>query len=291
MIMLPFLLGQPSTTRTTLTIGGSQLNCVIEGTGPDCLVLGSSVYYPKTFSKELRRHFRFYFVDLRWFSPKYGEANLKNYTLDTLVEDVDEIRKKLKLPKCILLGHSIHGTIAFDYTKHHPQNVSHLIMIGSPPIFGNAAYDTATIDAWKLASPERNRLQAYNWSHPDQIRRPPLLPPDAEDYLAMAPKYWANPRYDARWLWTGVTINAPIFHHLYDTIFHDYRMFDALPKVPVPTLVVTGQFDFIVPSSLWEPYSKISNLSLCNLPNSGHTPQLEEPTRFNQCLLNWYRHH
>jgi proline iminopeptidase len=290
MIILPFLLGQPSTTRTTLRVASSQLNCVIEGSGPACLVLGSSVYYPKTFSKELRRHFRFYFVDLRWFSPKYRETNLKNYTLETLVQDIDQIRTKLKLRKCILLGHSIHGTIAFEYAKRHPQNVSHLIMIGSPPIFGNATYDTATIEAWKEASPERNRLQAYNWSHPDQIRRLPLLPPDAEDYLAMAPKYWANPRYDARWLWKGVTINAPILHHLYDTIFHDYRMFDTTPKVPVPTFVAVGKFDFIVPPSLWAPYSKTPSLTTCIFAKSGHTPQLEEPTLFNETLLAWFHH-
>ena len=291
MIILPFLLGHPSTIRTTLTIGGSRLNCVIEGTGPACLVLGSSVYYPKTFSKDLRHHFRFYFVDLRWFSPRYRETNLKNYTLNTLVTDIDQIRTKLKLRKCILLGHSIHGTIAFEYAKRHPKNITHLIMIGSPPIFGNATYDTATTDAWKEASSARNRLQAYNWSHPDQIRRPPLLPPDAEDYLAMAPKYWANPRYDARWLWTGVTINAPIFHHLYDHLFHDYRMFDTPPKVPVPTFVAVGRFDFIVPPALWDQYSKTPNLTLRQFRNSGHTPQLEEPGDFSNSLVDWYRHH
>jgi len=51
-----------------IEVDGSKLDYVVEGDGKPCLVIGSSVYYPKTFSDNLREHLRMYFVDLKWFA-------------------------------------------------------------------------------------------------------------------------------------------------------------------------------------------------------------------------------
>ena len=44
--------------RGQLSVDGSKLDYVIEGRGKACLVIGSSVYYPKTFSPELQKHLK-----------------------------------------------------------------------------------------------------------------------------------------------------------------------------------------------------------------------------------------
>jgi proline iminopeptidase len=103
----------------------------------------------------------------------------------------------------------------------------------------------------------------------------------------MAPKYWYDPDYDARWLWEGMTINQALIEHLYGTIFEDYHMFGYEKSVPAPTLVVMGKYDYAVPSALWQDLDSIPGLTLKLSEKSGHTPQLEEPGLFLAIILEW----
>ena len=74
---------------------------------------------------------------------------------------------------------------------------------------------------------------------------------------------------------------------MYGRVFAPYRMFGATPAVPVPTLVLLGRHDYIVPPTQWEPHASLPGLTVRVLARSGHTPQLEEPGPFAQQLLDW----
>ena len=59
--------GKMTYKRGSVEIGGATLNYVAEGEGPALLVLGSSIYYPRTFSKGLRRSCTLICIDLPHF--------------------------------------------------------------------------------------------------------------------------------------------------------------------------------------------------------------------------------
>lgn len=270
----------------SISVPGAKLHWVAEGKGTPCVVIGSSVYYPRTFSAELKKRFRFYFVDLRWFTPDLVNDSPVGTTRQSLSDDVERIRKGLGLHKMVLVGHSIHGCLAFEYARRHPERVSRLVLIGSPPDFANASYDAAVERAWKTASAERQAIQAANWKHPERFRQSPREPV-VEDYLAMAPKYWANPRYDASWLWHGMKIHTELLKSLYSTVFSPYQMLGSPAKVPVPTWVAMGKYDYAVPASLWDRYRGVKGLRVTTFAQSGHTPQLEEPEAFDAEFSRW----
>ena len=51
----------------------------IEGAGQPVLVIGSAVYYPRTFSQQLRKQLQLIFIDHRGFAigpPSYNQSNL-----------------------------------------------------------------------------------------------------------------------------------------------------------------------------------------------------------------------
>ncbi len=290
MLAVALLGPHPIPQTGNIQVDGTILHYVVEGHGTPCLVIGSSVYYPRTFSKNLRQHLQLIFVDMRWFSPKLKPIKLTDFTLDVVVRDIDLVRKRLKLERPIFMGHSIHGSIAFEYAKRHPEHVSRLVLIGAPVLMTSPRYDESTTEIWKSASAERQALQTKNWSHLPDFAKHPELQPDVENYLAMAPKYWFNPRYDARWLWRGMTIHSPMLHHLYDGMFRNYDMFGASRSVPAPTFVATGLCDFIVPHTSWDACRDIPNLSVNLFEQAGHTPQLESPKEFDQKLLAWLAH-
>lgn len=84
-----------------------QLGYRIEGIGKPAIVIGSSIYYPRTFSQNLRQHLRLIFLDHRGFSPQPASLESSEYTLDTLLDDIEHIRKTLGLSRIIVIGHSV----------------------------------------------------------------------------------------------------------------------------------------------------------------------------------------
>jgi proline iminopeptidase len=74
-------------------VEGAHLGYRIEGRGQPCLVVGSSVYYPRVFSQALRQHLQLVFVDLRHFAaasdPSFTPDRISS---DTYADDIEHAR-------------------------------------------------------------------------------------------------------------------------------------------------------------------------------------------------------
>jgi proline iminopeptidase len=279
----------PETPDSTgfVEVDGTKLDFIVEGKGKPCLVIGSSIYYPRTFAKLLKDHFQLYFVDMRWFAKSYSPMNLSDFTLQTIVADIEKVRSELKLEKVIIMGHSIHGAIAFEYAKQHPDRVSHLVMIDAPNTAGTIEQEVAISDLWNTASAERKDMQRKNWQILANMKNLTPAQLEIETYCLMSPEYWYNPTYDARWLWQGMTLNIDILHYLYNNIFSNYHMFKDGRSVSVPTFLAQGRYDYVYPYTLWNGCDTIQGLKIKIFDKSGHTPQLEENGLFDTELLKW----
>jgi len=282
---------KPKVETGLITVGGFKLRYVVKGEGIPCLVIGSSVYYPKTFSKELHKHLKMYYVDMRWFAPEVSGEPVNKLSISNIVKDIEQIRQIFQLEKPIILGHSIHGTVAMEYAKFYPEHVSSLVLIGAPNRFGNAFFDEATARAWEKASESRKEMQTKNWMELSKISAG-LTEAEkvVEEYCTMAPTYWFDPTYDAHWLWDGVFIRAHLLRPLYSEVFHNYSMFANESKAPVPTMVFLGKYDFAIPPNLWKPDKNVEDITTIVLEKSGHTPQLEQSKAFDAALLDWLKY-
>jgi len=272
----------------SIEVNGSNLNYVIEGEGQTCLVIGSSVYYPKTFSKNLRKHLKMYFVDMKWFAKGNEPEDLDLVTIQTIVEDVEEIRQQLDLEQPIVMGHSIHGTIAMEYVKKYSDKVSALVIIGSPTQWGNTIYDEKATALWATASEERKAIQRQNWENITELDRLTGKEEAAAAYNRASPQYWYDPYYDANWLWDGMTVHSEVTQHLFAKAFLDYDMFATHVEISVPVFVGMGMYDYVIPYTLWESeYETIPDFTFVLFEKSGHTPQLEESELFMEILVKW----
>ncbi|WP_375583931.1 alpha/beta fold hydrolase [Cyclobacterium xiamenense] len=272
----------------SIAIDGSTLEYTIEGEGIPCLVIGSSIYYPRTFSDTLRQHLKMYFVDMKWFAKGYAKEDLNQVTIETIVEDIEQIRAAVGLEKPLIMGHSIHGTMATEYVKKHGDKVSGLIVIGSPAEWGNATYQEKAAAIWETASPKRKALQEKNWGQTKEFDRLTGQKEAVARYNNMAPQYWYDPEYDAGWLWKDMTVHSEVTQHIFTRVFLDYHMFDPPVPISVPVFVGLGKYDYVIPYTLWSPsYESIPDFKLIIFEKSGHTPQLEEPEAFSAALIDW----
>ncbi len=271
-----------------IKVDNSQLSYVIEGEGQACLVIGSSIYYPRTFSEDLKKHLKMYFVDLKWFAQGYESEDLDSVNIASIVGDVEQIRKALRLENPLILGHSIHGTIATEYVKKHGDKVSGLIVIGSPAEWGNPTYEEKAAALWETASARRKEIQEENWGKVNEIDRLTGQEEASARYNNMSPQYWFNPEYDASWLWADMTVHSEVTQHLFTKVFLDYNMFAPTEPIKVPMFLVLGKYDYVIPYTLWQSeYESIPDFTKLIFEQSGHTPQLEQADLFDAELLKW----
>jgi proline iminopeptidase len=274
--------------KGVIEVDGSRLSYVIEGEGIPCLVIGSSIYYPRTFSNNLRKHLKMYFVDMKWFAKDYLAEDLQKVNIESIVQDVEQIRNALGLEMPLILGHSIHGTIATEYVKKFGNHVAGLIVIGSPAEWGNSTYDKKAAALWETASVERKKIQEENWGKVKELDRLTGQAEASARYNNMAPQYWYDPTYDAGWLWKDMTVHSEVTQHLFVNVFNDYNMFEPAIPISVPMFVILGKYDFVIPYTLWKSnYENIPDFTLTLFEKSGHTPQLEESRLFDQILIDW----
>ena len=82
----------PVPERGTISAGEFQLRYEIDGAGTPTIVIGSSVYLPRAFSQNLRKHLRMVFMDHRGYAPAQGPMDITAFTKDSALDDVERTR-------------------------------------------------------------------------------------------------------------------------------------------------------------------------------------------------------
>lgn len=271
--------------------GKFKLRYLIEGEGPPAIVIGSWNYYPRTFSSNLRRHLRLIFMDHRGFAPSPGPVDNAEFELDILLDDIELLRKKLKLEKVIIIGHSGHAIMALEYAKKYSQHVSHVVMIGISPGLSEENADATEKNWQNVASVERKAALAKSFEIYSDKKLTNLSSSErfTLEYVRKGPQIWYDFNFNALPLWENVVMNVDMFNHVWGSIFKTIDITKNLDKLQKPIFLALGQYDFIVtPSTAWENIiANYNNFTMCIFEKSGHTPQYEEPELFDTELLQW----
>ncbi|CAM2822680.1 alpha/beta fold hydrolase [Legionella worsleiensis] len=269
---------------------GFSLNYKIEGQGIPIIVIGSHLYYPRTFSEALREKVQLICMDHRGFGSTSRSVTNEDFSLSKLIEDIEALRKHLGLETMALLGHSGHGYIALEYAKYYPQRVSHLILLAMSPCAGAENFTAANRYFEESVCPLRKQL--LNDSYPT-LEEAILANPRRAFIIRMlvfAPMIWYQPDYDATWLWEGVEVIPEMFEHVWMRVFPELDITKQSDKLQCPIFLGLGRYDYWNPPYLWEPMRfYFKQLTIRVFERSGHTPQLEEPVLFDETLLTWLK--
>ncbi|MCO6178326.1 alpha/beta fold hydrolase [Ciceribacter sp. RN22] len=275
--------------RGIIRSGVFELGCAIEGQGLPVLVIGSSLYYARTFSPGLRRSVRLHFVDHRCFARPLGPVQARDFAFDRIIEDIELARQTFGLERLAILGHSGHGYMALEYARRFPGRVSHVVLAGTGPNQGAELAQWAERRWAAEASPERRAIFDREMAKlaGDIAARPHerfkhLL-------IRLGARSWFDPGFDARPLWDGVWINDIGFDHLWGEVFREIDMHALARGVMAPALLALGRFDYLIaPPAAWEPFpGDFARLTIEMFEHSGHTMQFEESERFDATLLDF----
>ena len=201
--------------------------------------------------------------------------------MDTYADDLAELIEELDLENVILVGHSTGGGEVTRYVgRHGTKRVAGVVLIGAvPPLMLQTP-----------ANPQGQPLEVF-----DDIRRG-LLEDRSEYYRNLsAPFYGANRPgstvsqglRDAFWLWCmQVGLKAA-----YDCVkaFSETDFTEDLEKIDVPTLIIHGDDDQIVPiaASALLSSKRVRNAILKVYPGAPHGLTATHKDQLNADLLEF----
>lgn len=274
----------------TIEVRGEPHTFLAEGRGEPCIVTGLAMSYAPLFSARLKRHIRFIFVDFKSSWTASADRSIESTTMDSLVQEIDDVRRAFALDQACIVGHSSTGLIAMEYAARHPEHTSKLILIAVHPFWNQELFDTWRTFWQSDASPERKAALAENKRRmPDSL----LSALSARDafalrYVRNGPQLFYDPSYDFFWAWAGREVSAPMFDRYWKVIVADYNPWEGLLGNKVPMFVALGRHDFAVPFHLWDRVrAKMPGITVTLFEKSSHFPMLEQPRQFDAALLRW----
>lgn len=143
---------------------GNTLHFRIFGTGEPLLIInggpGMSSNGFENLAKDLAKDRQTILYDQRGTGlSKMAKIDAASMTMDLLVEDLESLRKHLKLEKWTILGHSFGGMLAYAYAAKHPDRVKAMIQSSSG---GMDLKILSDLDLSTALTPiERDSLQYY----------------------------------------------------------------------------------------------------------------------------------
>jgi proline iminopeptidase len=265
-----------------VSVAGAQLFYSTRGTGITCMVpniLGTPVFERLT-PKPLTDYFRFVYVDLRGGGRSTG--NPSDLTFDVLAGDLDAVRAALGVPQVIVLGYSMLGAVALEYSRRFPATVSNVIMAGTPPV-GDIRELQKSSTAFFAAdgSSERKAILQENLA-----ALPPDTPP-TRAVFAQTPMRFFDPRFDAASLFADTQFSPTLFERVM-ALFATWNILNDIESLETPILLAHGRYDYAVPFTMWNGVvERIPNATLRMFEHSGHQVFFEEPTKFAEVVLGW----
>jgi 4,5:9,10-diseco-3-hydroxy-5,9,17-trioxoandrosta-1(10),2-diene-4-oate hydrolase len=224
----------------------------------------------------LGEHFRVFAPDIIYFG-KSAKPDRDPQHAD-FVEFAVRFMDKFEIERALLVGNSMGGTIAAKMAMLHSERVAGLVLV-------NAAGFGRELAWWlrlRTLIDVRPRTTPPPWLVQFALRgifEDPRRVPDETLQVLMNVEQDADAmRVARRVLSIGVD-----WRGLKPFLLEEIR--DAADQIQVPTLIVWGKQDRVVPvRHAFVARKKIPNARMHLFESCGHTPQLEYPAKFNALI-------
>lgn len=236
---------------------------------------------------ELAKRFRVYALDLKGFGlsakPKDGQ-----YHLDAFTQHVRGFLDVMKIDRAVLVGNSMGGAIATRVALRRPDRVAGLVLVDAIP----TAFPRPSLPLAKLGTGGVSRDKSKS--------TPSALPALTR---ALITRQTIASGLKSAFHDQSLVSDSMIETHYRPITFDGApealiamlnpapESTEALPplsSLKMPTLVVWGRYDRLVPEPIADLYANnIPGARKLVFENSGHFPQIEEPAEFNGRLAEF----
>ena len=216
------------------------------------------------------------FVTPRGSGGSFSESRREKLGMDTLTDDLEQVRLALGIDRWIPSGFSCGGMVVLMYASRYPQSLA-----GAVPICTAASYHYA-VQPESLYSPDSPVYQrlaeiaerAGRGAEYERVSMSASL--HNQDVLETV--LTTTPRDDLR---TEVVRE--------EVLVGKWNYEPDLAKITAPTLIIAGRHDAQAGSMLWSHkiLVGIDGSELAVMNHSGHFPHEEEPAEFRRVIRDF----
>lgn len=207
--------------------------------------------------------------DLRGFGGSTEPDSASAVSMADYAEDVIDLMDELGVPRAVIGGASMGGYAAFALLQAAGDRVDGVIL----------ANTRAGADSPEARANRRNMLALVDREGPSGVARdmmPKLLGRTTQE---------TNPEIEA-FVRRLIKQQSPeAIRTAIHRMMHRQDSTPLLPRIDVPTLVITGEEDTLIPVEESRAMAgAIPGAALVIVPRAGHLASLEQPDAFNQAL-------
>ncbi|HWC72616.1 MAG TPA: alpha/beta hydrolase [Gemmatimonadales bacterium] len=279
--------GNATNGWVTLPSGG-RLYYDVVGTKGDTIVVPGAVYWESAL-KPLAQNHVVVFYDLLG-RGRSDSASGSRIALDSIVADLETLRKSLKAERIGLVGISVNGLVTAAYAAAHPDRVSRLALVNAiaPTAEAQASYKpperTTRVDS--TAQRELMRLRETGGSREAICRQfwkasGGWFVGDPAAASRLNPTWCSVPNetVDASLLWLGYLSSAS----------GSWDLTATARSIKAQALVVRAQRDYFANPEGGKAWAAaIPGARLLTLPGLGHLAVLEKPDAVNGPLQQFF---
>jgi 3-oxoadipate enol-lactonase len=252
-------------------INGMNVVYTDEGKGPALVFLHGFPLNRATWQKQLdafRASYRIIAPDLRGLGE--SEAGSGATTMAQFAEDTHELLKQVGVSPIVLIGHSMGGYVALAFARQFPQMLKGLVLVAT-----RSGNDTPEAAAARRDTADKVKAQGSKLVV-DAMATKMLSPSNSDPRMVEQVRGFMAPSKPE-----GV-IGALL------GMAERPDATDVLASIKVPTLVITGEDDTLIPPTESEKLSKaIRGSRLEVIPQAGHLVAFEQPDAFNRAMTEW----
>jgi pimeloyl-ACP methyl ester carboxylesterase len=215
--------------------------------------------------------------------PGFGASELprEEISIRGYAHTLDVLCNRLEIESPILIGNSMGGFVGAELALSFPTRVDKLVLVSAAGLSSEYLHRQPLLFGARLVTAVGARTGARA---PDSVVRRPRLRRLFMQGVVRYPE-----RLSAPLAWELVQgAEAPGFVPALGALMN-YSFRDRLSRIEVPTLIVWGRNDLLVPVGDAERYERLigDNARSVIFEDTGHVPMIERPNRFNELLARF----
>jgi proline iminopeptidase len=289
-------------SESRIPVGGASLYAREIGRGQAVIVLHGGPDFDHAYLlpdlDRLKDSYRLVYYDQRGRGRSAAGVRPEDVTLQSEVDDLDAVRRHFGLDSATLLGHSWGALLALEYALRYPTRVSHLILMNPAPVSVSDLAVMRKAYLEKLGADAELQKEivasaAYQAGDPEAVTaryrihfKPALKRPEDYEKLMAAMKAQFASQGKA-----GILEARAAEDRLYKDTWQlpGYDLLPRLRSLRIPTLVLTGDHDFIPVEVSEHIANAIPGAELVTLADCGHFAYLERPGEVRAALDAFFR--
>ena len=280
--------------ESRIAVGGAELYAREVGIGPAIIILHGGPDFDQSYllpeMDRLSDSYRLIYYDQRGRGKSANNVRPEDVTLASDIADLEKVRLYFHLESVTLLGHSWGTLIALEYALKYPERVSHLILMNPGPA-SREDYVQLRKD-WLEKRPDAMAQRkaiaetaAFKEGDPEAVTayyrihfKPALA--RQEDYEKLIA------RMKASFTKEGVLKARAVEDRLMQDTWSrpDYDLLPKLKTLKIPTLVLSGDHEFIPAATAEHIAQAIPDARLVTLKGCGHFTYMECPAETHEQL-------